>query len=466
MSVAVTPRVLSVGAYERDNFGDLLFLLVTERYLEGSEVVASAPFAADMTALLDRKVGAVGDALSESRFDAIWTVGGQVGGTSLDGAFKLSKSAEEYAAYLAASPSQRRELARAAVHGAPLVSPYIPTPGAFELNAGAVTVLNSVGIAGIADVRGRRPHVGEELVETLRTTDAVSVRDRESSSFLDGLGIPHTLAPDVVHAISLLEPFEPDPASDVVVFQAATALLERIGHRPVARALATSSHLRGLRIQLLMAGAATGHDSVADLERVADHIREVDPGREVEVLTGRRPLDIVHQIRQARIVIGTSLHVRIVAAAYSLPRVTLRRVKPARYAAHWDDLMPFNVRLHRLDDALGAALAAGERPEVRAEARELSRLADDNVRAIADRVRVLVARGHDAERQQLVERRQRRYREIAARRATCDAATDRVRDELDETRRELESARAEVDRLEAEMARRTLFRRRAFRDAG
>jgi hypothetical protein len=25
------PRVLLVGAYERDNFGDLLFLLVTER---------------------------------------------------------------------------------------------------------------------------------------------------------------------------------------------------------------------------------------------------------------------------------------------------------------------------------------------------------------------------------------------------------------------------------------------------
>ena len=124
----MTPRVLSVGAYERDNFGDLLFLLVTERYLEGSEVVASAPFAADMTALLDREVGAVGDALSESRFDAIWTAGGQVGGTSLEGAFKMSKSADEYAAYLAASPSQRREMARAAVHGAPLVSPYIPTP--------------------------------------------------------------------------------------------------------------------------------------------------------------------------------------------------------------------------------------------------------------------------------------------------------------------------------------------------
>ena len=356
------------------------------------------------------------------------------------------------------------------MHGAPLVSPYIPTPGAFELNAGAVTVLNSVGIAGIADVRRRRPHVGEELVETLRTTDAISVRDRESSTFLDGLGVPHALAPDVVHAISLLEPFEPDPASDVVVFQASTSHLERIGHRRVARALATSSHLAGLRIRLLMAGAATGHDSVADLERVADHIREVDPGRAVEVRTERRPLDVVHQIRQARIVIGTSLHVRIVAAAYALPRITLRRVKPARYAAHWDDLMPFNVRLSQLDDALGAALAAAERSEVRAAAGELSRLADDNVRAIVDRVRVLVARGDDTERQQLVERRQNGYRAIAARREICDAATENVRDELFQTRRELEAARAEIGRLEAEIdavvARRTLFRRRAMRAAG
>ena len=237
----------------------------------------------------------------------------------------------------------------------------------------------------------------------------------------------------------------------------------------MARALATSSHLAGLRIRLLMAGAATGHDSVADLERVADHIREVDPGRDVEVRTERRPLDVVHQIRQARIVIGTSLHVRIVAAAYALPRITLRRVKPARYAAHWDDLMPFNVRLHQLDDALGAALAAAERSEVRAAAGELSRLADDNVRAIVDRVRVLVARGDDTERQQLVERRQHGYRAIAARREICDAATESVRDELFQTRRELEAARAEVERLEAEMrvvARRTLFRRRAMRAAG
>lgn len=461
----MSPRILTVGAYERDNFGDLLFLLVTERYLTGSEVVASAPFAADMTELLDRPVSAVGDELSGSRFDAVWTVGGQIGGTTLEGAFKMSRPAAEHDAYLAAPSAEKRAILRAAMHGAPLSSPYLPTPGAFELNAGAVTVLNSVGLAGLASVAKARPHLGEELVETLRLTDAISVRDRESSTFLDGLGVAHTLAPDVVHAIGLLDPFEPDPASDVAVVQASTGILNKVGHRAFARRLATSEHLKGLRFRLLMAGAATGHDSLEDLERVARQIRKADPGREVEVATERRPLDIVAQIRDSRIVIGTSLHVRIIAAAYGVPRVTLWRVKPAQYAAAWDDQMPYNVRMAELEDAIGAAFAAGERPEVRQASEELNRLADANVRAIADRVGELVADGTD--RQELADRRRRHFLDVEARREACDAATDQVRDALTETRRELEEARAEVERLKAELAAaseapegRRLFRRR------
>ena len=98
--------------------------------------------------------------------------------------------------------------------------------------------------------------------------------------------------------------------------------------------------------------------------------------------------------------------------------------------------MPFDVSLDGLDAAVGDALAAGERSEVREAAGELSRLADDNVRAIVERVRLLVARGDDTERQQLVERRQGRYRAIAAGQETCDVATENVRDELFQARRE------------------------------
>jgi hypothetical protein len=437
----VPPRVLAVGAYERDNFGDLLFLQLTERYLPGSDVVASAPFAADMTALLDRQVVAVGDELAEHDYDVVWTVGGQVGATTAESAFRMSKPPAEYVAYRDAAPAEQREILRTALHGAPLVSPYIPTLGAFERNAGAVSVLNSVGLGGAA---GHAPHVKEEVLEVFRTTDVVSVRDRESSKLFERRGIPHLLAPDVVHSISLLEPYETDPGSDIVVVQAGTTLLRRFGHERLARKLVESEHLDGTRFHLLMAGAATGHDSLDELEILAEHVRRLDPGREVEVLAERRPMDIVHQIRQAKIVVGTSLHVRIVAAAYSLPRVTLRRPKPARYATMWDDLMPFNVEGDELDDALGAALAAGRRPEVRAASERLSRLADENVRSIVERVSELSARGMDAEREQLAERRRARYAEISARRENCAVVTDKLRGELAEAQVEIARLRAQV----------------------
>jgi len=437
-------RVLTVGAYERDNFGDLLFLLVTERYLAGSEVVAAAPFAADMTPLLDRPVVALGEALTNRDFDVIWTVGGQVGGTSPESALRMSKSPAEYGRYRAAPPSEQRALIRQAFHGAQLVSPYIPAPGSFPRNASAVSVLNSVGLIG---AKGLPPHIREEVVEVLRSTDVVSVRDRESSDFLHHIGVKHSLMPDVVHALSVLEPYEPDPHSDIAVVQFSTRLLERVGHDRLAHKLVQSPHLAGMRIQLLMAGTAPKHDSVEDLERVAGRVHRLDPGRAVEVLTDRRPLDIVRQIRQARIVIGTSLHVRIVAAAYGVPRVTMRRVKPTRYAAHWDELMPYDVRIDDLDDALGAALVAGRRSEVRAASERLSTLADDNVRAIAEQVSEVVGRGWDVERERLAEHRQRRHRAISNRREACTAATDGLRTELAEARRELELARAEVERL-------------------
>src|SRR4051794_17066528 len=137
-------RVLLVGAYERDNFGDLLFLLVTERYLLGAEVVAAAPFSADMRALLDREIPAYGPLLREETFDAIWTVGGQVGRVDVRRAYGMSASAEDWRAFGATTEGEQLAIMRRAVGGTPMVSPYIPLPSEYPRNGGALTVLNSV----------------------------------------------------------------------------------------------------------------------------------------------------------------------------------------------------------------------------------------------------------------------------------------------------------------------------------
>jgi len=107
---AVRPRILCVGAYERDNFGDLLFQLVTAEYLKDADVVFAAPFAADMSALTGERIPAFGPLLASERFDAVWTVGGEVGATTVGFAHKAALGAEEHARYKAASPVERRRL--------------------------------------------------------------------------------------------------------------------------------------------------------------------------------------------------------------------------------------------------------------------------------------------------------------------------------------------------------------------
>ena len=120
------PRVLLVGAYERDNLGDLLFLLVTEPYLAGCDVVAAAPFSADMTAQLDRRVPAYASLLQRERFDAIWTAGGQVGAIDVARAYRLSAPPRAYRRFVRASDRRRAAILRRATGGELPLSPTSP----------------------------------------------------------------------------------------------------------------------------------------------------------------------------------------------------------------------------------------------------------------------------------------------------------------------------------------------------
>ncbi|HEY8454770.1 MAG TPA: polysaccharide pyruvyl transferase family protein [Actinopolymorphaceae bacterium] len=428
VSAAGKPRVLLVGAYERDNFGDLLFLLVTEQHLRQADVCAAAPFAGDMRSLLDRTIPAYGPLLRDETFDVVWTVGGQVGGTDVTSAFRMSATPELSRRFQRSSAAERERLLQKAFGDVPGISPYMPSLLRYPRNSGAISVLNSVGLSGISRAETLRR---EELIALLRGTDFISVRDRESSLFLTELGIEHTLVPDAVHSLSILRPAQPDPESDIAIFQASKAILGQLGHGNVAAALATSEHLRGLRIRMLMAGTANGHDSRDDLELVASHARQMSPRIDIEILEDRRPFELCDRISEARVVIGTSLHVRIVASAYGIPRVSLSRAKVNRYARHWDPDMPYDVGLDDLDTAIGQAMSVASRPDVVERSRMLSQLAHDSLRDLADRVVALATDQTAADRTRRLELRQHhesallrsRTRELIRLRRQLDALT-------------------------------------------
>jgi hypothetical protein len=281
--------------------------------------------------------------------------------------------------YVLSPPGWRERVLHRAAGEIAVAAPYIPAPG--PLSAGAVTIVNSAGLSGIAEVE---PWRRSEIVAQLRAATSVTVRDRRSSRALTQHAIDHWLAPDAVHALGVLEPALRDPDADVAIVQVSAAVLRELGHADVAAAIAHSPVLAKLRIRLLAAGTATGHDSFRDLERLVRLIRRAG-GRRIDaaIVRERRPFELVELIRRSRVVIGTSLHVRVIACAYGIPRVSLAKPKPTHYARQWDPGMPYGIRPPALDAAVRAALLRADDPAAADHSARLARRADAHLSQLA-----------------------------------------------------------------------------------
>lgn len=268
-----------MGAYERDNFGDFLFLHLTEHYLEGADLEFAAPFPGSTSETVPRAVPGYAAVMRHRTFDHIWTVGGEVGNVSVDTAAIMS------APTIAASvcgPDRACAIAALtglnAKDGAYLVNPRLLAPfSPTELH------VNSVGVSRIVTLKSR---IRWRLLRSLYGSRHVSVRDSESSRILTRFGISHTLAPDLVQTIALVRPRRPDRQSDVALFQMSADLLNCYGPARAANALA-SSVPRHMKIELFVAGAAPGHDSIALYGLFADEgVGPVGRGRRVVARVG------------------------------------------------------------------------------------------------------------------------------------------------------------------------------------
>lgn len=392
---ATRPRVLLVGPYERDNLGDLLFPLVTERYLAGAEILYGVPFAPSTQELLQRPLVRYGPVLDREQVDVVWSVGGQLGGVDVARAYRMAAAPEAARRFADAEPDERRALLRAAAGGTRLGSPYVPFVVEHPRNAGAITVVNS---AGLSSLRGApRPH-RRGLLATLRGTDAVVVRDRASAELLRREGINHRLVPDAVHAIGTLRPPASRRPADAVVVQISHRLFERLGRDEIAQALAAATAGLGLRVRLLPAGLAAGHDALDDLAWLQGRLGALAADLDVSIVASRRPWDLVDEIAAARLVISTSLHVRIIACAYDAARISLDRRKVTSYARAWDSSMPAGVALDGLTVATRAALARADDPGVIDAARRLTRRAHEHLEDLSAKTLALAARDTDATR--------------------------------------------------------------------
>lgn len=236
----------------------------------------------------------------------------------------------------------------------------------------------------------REPALRYEVVSTLRSADDLSVRDEHTQAMLRAAGIEARLVPDPVTMIAEL--FDSriasrarlGPSADVrqacprghlaVQFSADfadDATLDRL-----ARALDALAASTGLGIVLFRAGAAPWHDDIDAYARLAARMQH-----RALVFRSLDIWDICALIATSAGYAGSSLHGRIVAMAYGLPRINMlhpdeaaRTGKQAAYAQTWDDAnAPGAVSIDELEAAMRDASSA-DREALRQRARELARL--------------------------------------------------------------------------------------------
>ena len=370
--------VVLFGAFDRHNFGDLLFPHLAAALLPGRELHFAGLAQRDLRAFGGHRVEplpTVAAALG-ARPATVIHVGGEILTCSAWEAAAMllpPGQARETIAYLEARPLVRRAWVRRTL-GLRALAPYLAPRGLFA--PGSRFAYCAVG--GVA-LDACPAAMRAEVFARLADADHVAVRDVRTRAHLGMAGIAAALLPDPAVAVAAScgdrvsgRAAAPAPAAVRASFPQgylAVQLAAEFGDDrslgQIAGQLARVSAATGLGLALFRAGAAPWHDDLDALRRLAARL----PGVPVAVFESLHLWDICALIAASRGYCGSSLHGRIVAAAFARPRLGLRApgsaqgaCKQAAFAATWEAPgTPGVAPIEDFADALLAALAVEPR---------------------------------------------------------------------------------------------------------
>ncbi|PWB53415.1 MAG: chromosome condensation regulator RCC1, partial [Nitrosomonadales bacterium] len=239
------------------------------------------------------------------------------------------------------------------------------------------------------DLASRTAAFRAEVEAKLRAADFVGVRDQFTLDCLAASGIAARLMPDPAVMVAELsgekirqharegevaQALERFPQGYIAVqFSAGFGDDATLGE--IAAQLDQISHENGLGVVFFRAGAAPWHDDLDCYQRTAARMRPSS----VKIFSSLNLWDICALIARSRAYCGSSLHGRIAAMAFALPRVNLRHpaeasplTKQAAYASTWEmPGMPITVEVAGIGQGILQAMAA-DAATLRHKARELA----------------------------------------------------------------------------------------------
>jgi hypothetical protein len=360
-----TPAIL-FGAFDRHNLGDLLLAHVSAALLRGTPLSFAGLATRDLRGAAGHAVTALAD-LARQRGGvpaALIHVGGELlTCDAWQAAVMLQppEQAQQVIAYFEARPQEqlawvRRTLATAA--RAPYAAPREWIPPGWRV------VYHAVG--GV-DLAASGPALRAEVAEKLRAADLVSVRDPLTLAALD-VGVAARLVPDPAILVAAL--FGDDVrrrASQGEVAAIRSAFPQGFVAMQFGADLGDDGTLAELAAQIdeiaaatrcgvvcFCAGIAPWHDDPQLHRRLAARLRTSAFRR----FASPDVWDLCALIASSRAYAGSSLHGRIVAMAFGVPRVNLPGRKQAAVAAAWEPQgVPIAVPVHGLAEGVGRALA-------------------------------------------------------------------------------------------------------------
>jgi hypothetical protein len=366
MSAQSLPVVL-FGAFDRHNFGDMLFPHIAARMLMGRDVRVAGLVARDLRAQGGHRVQALRQ-LHDRAVDVLH-VGGEILTCDAWDAAVMLQSNHDAQRIIASQQYDRSEWAQHRL-GTRELAPYVVSKDAWPR---ATRVLfNAIGGVTLDDCDdGMR----NEILAKLFRADDISVRDLHTQALLAKSGIEARLAPDC--AVMVAELF-----GDTIRAHASKQAVARIREAAprgylavqfsadfgddatldqIAAQLDRAAHTQDLAIVFFRAGAAPWHDDLACFERTAARMRAPS----VHLFDSLNIWDICALLAYSRGYLGSSLHGRIVAIAHALPHISLlhdgdfaRPCKQTAFAQTWEDVdQPVAVRVNGIAEGIDHALS-------------------------------------------------------------------------------------------------------------
>lgn len=362
------PSVL-FGAFDRHNFGDLLFPHLLTALLPARAFAFAGLVERDLRAFGGHRVRALG---AERPLQLIHAGGELLTCTAWQAAVMLLDPAGAAAAIARYDAAPVAAAAWAADQlGTSRLAPYVA--GREALAPGGTLIFNAVG--GVDWSHLSLAH--REAVKTaLRQADWASVRDRLTQAALRAEGLDVPLCPDPAVMVAAcfgeriavqqhhgeVQALRTDFPQGYLALQFSADFGDDATLDALVRELSRVVAATGLGLVCYRAGAAPWHDDAG----LYDILQQRLPPGTTRLFESLNLWDICALIAASRGAVGSSLHGRIVALAYGLPRVSLippqqgdRPLKATAFAETWEpDSVPRGVTVDEIERAVMRALAA------------------------------------------------------------------------------------------------------------